>query len=126
MEKREIFFKELQHIIKENSSLKQKITNPDNIETWDGCSLSQLDVNILKSLNLTQDQIEVFEKLTKDAVLESFYQCFCLIDGVTDPVTLEDIETEVEWDGLSLVDPDEEDEPLHDSFYSSYMDSLEE
>ena len=84
--------------------------------------LKQEEISALNAQKFTDESISAIEKIVRDNIMGAFHSAFCLLDGVSDPVSEneEDI-----WVGLKLEekqDNDEDEEFLHDELYSSYWD----
>jgi hypothetical protein len=79
----------------------------------------------LSALQLSAAQRSGLSKLIVDAIGTSFFDAFCMLDGVTDPY-----EREVDdWAGLRLMPPSDENEPsgmLHDAFLDAWSDWKEQ
>jgi len=122
MDSKQLFLRELHSIIKEYAEVGEQLKQPDKQLSWEEFDLTEDEISALNAQNFTDESISAIEKIVRDNIMGAFHSAFCLIDGVSDPVSEneEDI-----WVGLKLEekqDDDEDEEFLHDELYSSYWD----
>src|SRR6478736_273699 len=122
MDSRQLFLREIHNIIKEYSEIGEQLKQPPKELPWEEFNLTKDEINSLETLEFTDESISAIEKIVRDNIMGAFHSAFCLLDGVSDPVSEneEDI-----WVGLKLEekqDNDEDEEFLHDELYSSYWD----
>ncbi|CRK84531.1 hypothetical protein [Neobacillus massiliamazoniensis] len=129
MDPRKIFLIELHEIIKNSSEeIRNHLVSPseDNI-VWDEFKLSEEEVAALKKCKFDDVALSAIEKTVRDTILGAFHDAFSLLDAVTDPEVVELYDT---WLGLTLSEPNEEEEEnegfLHDEVYDAYWDWSEQ
>lgn len=122
MDSKQLFLRELHSIIKEYSEVGEQLKQPDKQLSWEEFDLTEEEISALNVQKFTDESISAIEKIVRDNIMGAFHSAFCLLDGVSDPVSEneEDI-----WVGLKLEEKqndDEDEEFLHDELYSSYWD----
>lgn len=122
MDFRQLFLREIHNIIKEYSEVGEQLKQPPKELSWEEFNLTKNEISALDAQKFTDESISAIEKIVRDNIMGAFHSAFCLLDGVSDPVSEND---EGIWVGLKLEEKqeDEEDEEfLHDELYSSYWD----
>ena len=120
MDSKQLFLRELHSIIKEYSEIGEQLKQPGKQLSWEKFDLTEKEISALNAQKFTDESISAIEKIVRDNIMGAFHSAFCLLDGVSDPVSEneEDI-----WVGLKLEEKQDEDEEfLHDELYSSYWD----
>ncbi|GAB1792634.1 hypothetical protein [Priestia megaterium] len=120
MDSKQLFLRELHSIIKEYSEVGEQLKQPDKQLSWEEFDLTEEEISALNAQKFTDESISAIEKIVRDNIMGAFHSAFCLLDGVSDPVSEneEDI-----WVGLKLEEKQDDDEEfLHDELYSSYWD----
>ncbi|WP_341285021.1 hypothetical protein [Priestia megaterium] len=122
MDSKQLFLREVHNIIKEYSEVGEQLKQPPEELSWEEFNLTESEINALDAQKFTDESISAIEKIVRNNIMGAFHSAFCLLDGVSDPVSEND---EGIWVGLKLEEKqeDEEDEEfLHDELYSSYWD----
>ena len=125
MDSRQLFLREIHNIIKEYSEIGEQLKKPPKELPWEEFNLTKNEISALEHQEFTDESISAIEKIVRDNIMGAFHSAFCLLDGVSDPLSEND---EGIWVGLKLEEKqedeeDEEDEEfLHDELYSSYWD----
>ncbi|MBV7509548.1 hypothetical protein KW850_30900 [Bacillus sp. sid0103] len=130
MDPRKIFLIELHEIIKNSSEeIRNHLVSPseDNI-VWDEFKLSEEEVAALIKYKFDDVALSAIEKTVRDTILGAFHDAFSLLDAVRNP---EVVELDDTWLGLTLSEPNEEEEEenegfLHDEVYDAYWDWSEQ
>ncbi|MBY0008753.1 hypothetical protein C1N83_24415 [Priestia aryabhattai] len=120
MDSKQLFLRELHSIIKEYAEVGEQLKQPDKPLSWEEFDLTEEEISALNAQKFTDESISAIEKIVRDNIMGAFHSAFCLLDGVSDPVSEneEDI-----WVGLKLEKKQDDDEEfLHDELYSSYWD----
>ncbi|MED4219511.1 hypothetical protein P4671_26385 [Priestia megaterium] len=122
MDSRQLFLREIHNIIKEYSEVGEKLKQPSKELSWEEFNLTKNEISALDAQKFTDESISAIEKIVRDNIMGAFHSAFCLLDGVSDPVS--ENEEDV-WVGLKLEEKQEDEENeefLHDELYSSYWD----
>ncbi|MCJ7983159.1 hypothetical protein MUB16_01995 [Priestia sp. OVL9] len=122
MDSRQLFLREIHNIIKEYSEVGEQLKQPPKELSWDEFNLTKNEISALDAQKFTDESISAIEKIVRDNIMGAFHSAFCLLDGVSDPVSENDEDI---WVGLKLEEKQEEEEDeefLHDELYSSYWD----
>ncbi|MGE7717894.1 hypothetical protein [Priestia megaterium] len=120
MDSKQLFLRELHSIIKEYAEVGEQLKQPDKQLSWEEFDLTEKEISALNAQKFTDESISAIEKIVRDNIMGAFHSAFCLLDGVSAPVSEneEDI-----WVGLKLEEKQDDDEEfLHDELYSSYWD----
>jgi len=120
MDSKLLFLREINNIIKEYSEIGEQLKKPSKELSWEEFNLTKNEIIALGDQKFTDESISAIEKIVRDNIMGAFHSAFCLLDGVSDPVSEneEDI-----WVGLKLEKKQDDDEEfLHDELYSSYWD----
>ena len=122
MDSRQLFLREIHNIIKEYSEVGEQLKQPPKELSWEEFNLTKNEISALDAQKFTDESISAIEKIVRDNIMGAFHSAFCLLDGVSDPVSENDEDI---WVGLKLEEKQEEEEDeefLHDELYSSYWD----
>ncbi|MCZ8540796.1 hypothetical protein [Psychrobacillus psychrodurans] len=129
MEAKKKFLIELHSIIKERSMIGNLISNPPLDSVLEEFNLTVTELNALKAQQFTPESISGIEKIVRDNLMTTFFEVFCILDGVGDPnESFSLMEPDEVWLGLKLteVEYNEEEEEvtefLHDEFFSTYQE----
>ncbi|MFU7592139.1 hypothetical protein ACMX9J_24675 [Priestia sp. RMT2NF4] len=119
MDSRQLFLREIHNIIKEYSEVGEQLKQPPKELSWEEFNLTKNEISALDAQKFTDESISAIEKIVRDNIMGAFHSSFCLLDGVSDPVSENDEDI---WVGLKLEEKQEDEEFLHDELYSSYWD----
>jgi len=119
MDSRQLFLREIHNIIKEYSEVGEQLKQPPKELSWEEFNLTKNEISALDAQKFTDESISAIEKIIRDNIMGAFHSAFCLLDGVSDPVSENDEDI---WVGLKLEEKQEDEEFLHDELYSSYWD----
>ncbi|MGF9772978.1 hypothetical protein ABEX30_11060 [Priestia aryabhattai] len=119
MDSRQLFLREIHNIIKEYSEVGEQLKQPPKELSWEEFNLTKNEISALDAQKFTDESISAIEKIVRDNIMGAFHSAFCLLDGVSDPVSENDEDI---WVGLKLEEKQEDEEFLHDELYSSYWD----
>jgi hypothetical protein len=122
MDSRQLFLREIHNIIKEYSEVGEQLKQPSKELPWEEFNLTKNEISALDAQKFTDESISAIEKIVRDNIMGAFHSAFCLLDGVSDPVSENDEDV---WVGLKLEEKQEDEENeefLHDELYSSYWD----
>lgn len=120
MDSRQLFLREIHNIIKEYSEVGEQLKQPPKELSWEEFNLTKNEISTLDAQKFTDESISAIEKIVRDNIMGAFHSAFCLLDGVSDPVSENDEDI---WVGLKLEEKQEDEgdeEFLHDELYSSY------
>lgn len=128
MEAKKKFLIELHSIIKERSMIGNLISNPPLDSVLEEFNLTVTELNALKAQQFTPESISGIEKIVRDNLMATFFEVFCILDGVGDP-NESLMEPDEVWLGLKLTEvkyneegEEEVTEFLHDEFFSTYQE----
>ena len=120
MDSKQLFLREIHSIIKEYAEVGEQLKQPDKQLSWEEFDLTENEISALSAQKFTDESISAIEKIVRDNIMGAFHSAFCLLDGVSDPVS--ENEEDV-WVGLKLEEKQDDDEEfLHDELYSSYWE----
>lgn len=130
MDTKKVFFIELHRIIEEYSKIRTELTSPSNdVQIGQDLKLTESEIASLKAETLAQESITAIEKIVRSSITGAFFDAFCLLDGVADPLLTKISDV---WLGMKLTERNGEDEEsdevvedhdmLHDLVYETYWD----